>query len=240
MYSTRDSHSTSIQTDFSSPHPRSDPAGSRIRPSHRPSVVASLSQHRKLSVHSRRVLKLWLDWLKLSAPLRSMRSPIQVSVRASADASASGDCFQVGGLIEIIHLVFWFSEGWTVLDLKPFDVPVRPDAQRDIACYETLAQGFLILLCLAVCPTVCVPLHFQSLSDNVAAEASINKLFTTSTPLCHFVEHLAYILVSERLTCDVSHIPGPLNVDADLLSRWDFLSDLVTSPPSSHRLIGDA
>ena len=203
-------------------------------------IINPRSQHRKLSVHSRRVLKLWLDWLKLSAPLRSMRSPIQVSVRASADASASGNCFQVGGLIEINHLVFWFSESWTVLDLKPFDVPVRPDAQRDIACYETLAQGFLILLCLAVCPTVCIPLHFQSLSDNVAAEASINKLFTTSTPLCHFVEHLAYILVSERLTCDASHIPGPLNVDADLLSRWDFLSDLVTSPPSSHRLIGDA
>ena len=106
---------------------------------------------------------------------------------------------------------------------------------RGIASYETLAQGFLILLCLAVCPTVCIPLHFQSLSDNVAAEASVNKLFTTSTPLCYFVEHLAYILVSERMSCDVSHIPGPLNVDADLLSRWNFISDLPIKFAPAHR-----
>ena len=66
-----------------------------------------------------------------------MRPPFQVNIRASADASAQGDSFQVSGLIEINDLVLWFSESWKVVDLKPFDVPVRPDAQRDIACYET-------------------------------------------------------------------------------------------------------
>ena len=154
-----------------------------------------------------------------------MRPPLQVSIHASADASAQGDSFQVGGLIESGSTVFWFAERWKVLDVKSLDIPVRPDAQRDIACYETLAQGFLALLCSAICPTICVPLHFQSLSDNVAAEASGNKFFTTSAPLCYFVEHLASILSSERISCDISHIPGPLNLDADLLSRWDLESE---------------
>ena len=111
---------------------------------------------------------------------------------------------------------------WHVHEVKKFDVPVRPEAQRDIACYETLAQAFLVLLCTALCPHACVPLHFKSLSDNAATEASGNKLFTTSAPLCYFVEHLAHILVSARVTCDISHIPGSLNQDADLLSRWNF------------------
>ena len=196
-------------------------------------IINPKSQQRKLSVHSRRVLKLWLDWLKLSPPLRSMRPPLQVSVRASADASAQGDSFQVGGLIESNSTVFWFAERWNVVDVKPFDIPVRPDARRDIACYETMA-GFLVLLCLAVCPPTCVPLHFQSLSDNVAAEASGNKLFTTSAPLCYSLEHLACILVSERISCDISHVP-PRNQDADLLSRWDFESDLPSQFTAAHR-----
>ena len=198
-------------------------------------IINPKAQQRKLSVHSRRVLKLWLDWLKISPPLRSTRPALQVSIRASADASAQGDSFQVGGLIESESTVFWFAEKWTVLDVKSFDVPIRPDAQRDIACYETLAQGFLVLLCLAICTTTCVPLHFQSLSDDVAAEASGNKLFTTSAPLCYVVELLASILVSERISCDISHIPGSSNQDADLLSRWDLESELSSRFAATHR-----
>ena len=198
-------------------------------------IINPKSQQRKLSVHSRRVQKLWLDWLKISPPLRSMRPALQVPICASADAPAQGDSFQVGGLIESESTIFWSAEKWTVLDVKSFDIPVRPDAQRDTACYETLAQGFLVLLCLAICPTTCVPLHSQSLSDNVAAEASGNKLFTTSAPLCYFVEHLASILVSERISCDISHIPGPLNQDADLLSRWDLESELSSRFAATHR-----
>ena len=133
-------------------------------------IINPKSQQRKLSVHSRRVLKLWLDWLRISPPLRSMRPPLQVSLHASADASAQGDSFQVGGLIESGSTILSFAERWKVLDVKSLDIRVRPDAQRDIPCYETEAQGFLVLLCLAICPTACIPLHFQSLSDNIAAD----------------------------------------------------------------------
>ena len=138
-------------------------------------IINPKSQQRKLSVHSRRDLKLWLDWLKVSPPLRTMRPPLQVQLHASADASAQGNSFQVGGLIEAGSTVFWFSEQWKVQDVKALDIPVRPDAQRDIACYETLAQGFLVLLCLAICPMACIPLRFQSLSDNVAAESAVTS-----------------------------------------------------------------
>ena len=67
-----------------------------------------------------------------------MRPPLQVSIHASADASAQGDSFQAGGLIESGSTSFWFAERWKVLDVKSLDIPVRPDAQRDIAC--TLAM----------------------------------------------------------------------------------------------------
>ena len=164
-----------------------------------------------------------------------MRPPAQVSVRASADASAQGETFQIGGLLATDSTIYWFAEKWNVSEIKQLDIPVRPDAQKDIACYETLAQGFLVLLCLAFCPRICVPLHFQNLSDNVAAEAAGNKLFTTTAPLCFFVEQLASILMSERISCDISHIPGPLNTDADLLSRWDFVSDLPEKFHAAHR-----
>ena len=198
-------------------------------------ILNPKSQQRKLSMHSRRVLKLWLRWLTTSPPLRTMRPPAQVSVRASADASAQGEAFQIGGLLATDSTIYWFAEKWNVSDIKRLDIPVRPDAQKDIACYETFAQGFLVLLCLAICPKICVPLHFQSLSDNVAAEAAGNKLFTTTAPLCFFVEQLASILMSERISCDISHIPGPLNTDADLLSRWDFVSDLPEKFHAAHR-----
>ena len=192
----------------------------------------------KLSVHSRRVLKLWLRWLTISTPLRTMRPSFQAPIQAAADASAQGDLFQVGGFVASKHRIFWFAEQWHVHEVKKFDIPVRPDAQRDIACYETLAQAFLVLLCVALCPHACVPLHFKSLSDNAATEASGNKLFTTSAPLCYFVEHLAHVLVSARVTCDISHIPGSLNQDADLLSRWNFYDPLPVkfTADTGHRM----
>ena len=189
-------------------------------------IVNPSSQQRKLSVHSRRVLKLWLQWLTVSTPLRTMRPSFQAPIQAAADASAQGDQFQVGGFVASAQQVFWFSEQWHVHEIKKFDIPVRSEAQRDIACYETLAQAFLVLLCITLCPHACVPLHFKSLSDNAATEASGNKLFTTSAPLCYFVEHLAHLLVSARVSCDISHIPGILNQDADLLSRWNFHDSL--------------
>ena len=40
-------------------------------------IVNPSSQQRKLSVHSRRVLKLWLQWLTVSTPLRTMRPSFQ-------------------------------------------------------------------------------------------------------------------------------------------------------------------
>ena len=127
----------------------------------------------KLSVHSRRVLKLWLRWLTISTPLRTMRPSFQAPIQAAADASAQGDLFQVGGFVASKQHIFWFAEQWHVHEIKKFDIPVRPEAQRDIACYETLAQAFLVLLCVALSPHACVPLHFKSLSDNAATEATL-------------------------------------------------------------------
>lgn len=51
-------------------------------------------------------------------------------------------------------------------------------------------------------------------------------MFTTTKPLCYFVEILATLATKTGIELDVSHIPGESNVIADDLSRWSFTSDI--------------
>ena len=66
------------------------------------------------------------------------------------------------------------------------------------------------------------PICLKSLSYNTGAESVSNKLFTTTHPLCLFVEILTCLASTTGIELDVSHIPGADNVIADDLSRWDF------------------
>ena len=65
-------------------------------------------------------------------------------------------------------------------------------------------------------------LRISSLSDNTGAEAGINSLFTTKTPLAFFLEKLCITATSTGIHLDVSHISGKANVLADAISRWNF------------------
>ena len=51
-------------------------------------------------------------------------------------------------------------------------------------------------------------------------------MFTTTKPLCFFVEILATLATKTGIELDVSHIPGESNVIADDLSRWSFTSEI--------------
>ena len=97
-------------------------------------------------------------------------------------------------------------------------IPVKREMQRDIACYEALAQaGWLILADL--CPCSRVPIRLCSVPDNVGAEAGINNTFTTSRPLAYFLEHIALLSAMFHVLLDVNHIPAALNTESDALSR---------------------
>lgn len=77
---------------------------------------------------------------------------------------------------------FWFSEFFAVSDFQQLRLPMRNEPQKDIACYE------MDLLCI-------FPKRFPhhrmriippTVSDNTSAESGVNRLFTTSEPLCYF------------------------------------------------------
>jgi len=69
----------------------------------------------------------------------------------------------------------------------------------------------------------------KSLSDNTGAEASSNKLFTMSRPLCFFIEKLCLLAAKTGMEIDVGHIPGHDNFIADDLSRWDGMAPIPHS-----------
>ena len=66
--------------------------------------------------------------------------------------------------------------------------------------------------------------RISSWSDNSGAESGVNKLFTTSYPLCVFLERLSLLSATCFAELDATHISGPSNEFADALSRWDTIS----------------
>jgi len=74
-----------------------------------------------------------------------------------------------------------------------------------------------------------------TVSDNTSAEAGVNQLFTTSEPLCFFLEKIGQLSSYLNVDMDTSHISGIDNSVADLLSRWDFESPLPPGFTPSNR-----
>ena len=91
----------------------------------------------------------------------------------------------------------------------------------DISSYETLAQGFLLVLLLRTISGGRLRVRLPSLSDNVGAESVINRLYTRKQPLALFVQRLAMWACAHAVSLSCSHISGERNKEADALSRWD-------------------
>jgi len=155
---------------------------------------------------------------------------------SAADACATGSTFQIGGFIELDDMRLWFSERFTVADITALGLPMRLEAQKDIACYETLAQMALLHIFAFQYPHQRLRVILPTVSDNTSAEAGVNQLFTTSEPLCFFLEKIGQLSSSLNVDMDTSHISGVDNVTADLLSRWDFESILPTGFTQSNRV----
>lgn len=63
-----------------------------------------------------------------------------------------------------------------------------------------------------------------------------HKLFTTTHPLCLFVEILTCLASTTGIEFDVSQIPGADSVIADDLSRWDFSTPIPHDFQPSERI----
>ena len=186
-------------------------------------VSDARSVKRKLSDQSRRFLRFWQQWATSAPCLRSLSSiPRDVDCVLAADAFAHGSQIGIGGFLQFPGSdPLWFSERFCLRDFAKLRLPLDPEAQRNITCWEAMAQLGLVLLFSESVPggrmRVCVP----SFSDNTGAEASCNKLLTTSSPLCFLTQQLALVSWWCGVFLDVQHIAGFKNGDADYLSRWD-------------------
>ena len=178
------------------------------------------SSRRRLSQESCRVLTIFEHWLLRLNPMISMRPHLTVPFEACADARASGNNCTIGGYVSRPTLgQVWFSETFAYSEFARMGIPVKREMQRDIACYEALAQAGLILAVAHLCPCSRLPIRLCSGSDNVGAEAGINNTFTTSRPLAYFLERIALLSAMFHVLLDVNHMPGALNTKSDALSR---------------------
>ena len=65
----------------------------------------------------------------------------------AADASAAGAACQIGGfLFGPDGSVLWFSERFDWQTFSSLGIPVHREMQRDIACFETLAQMAIVFV----------------------------------------------------------------------------------------------
>lgn len=185
-------------------------------------VLDPTSQRRKLSENSKRILHMFQHWLQFLPPAMSMYPKPVWQGEAAADACAHSNRCQVGGFLRFMDgSLRWFSQAWHPEDFTDLGVPVSTDMQKDISCYETLAQMCLLFIFCRMTPGNRVSLTLKSVSDNTGAEAGSNKLFSTKFPLCLFLERLCLLSSFCQATLDVSHISGPSNELADAISRWN-------------------
>ena len=105
------------------------------------------------------------------------------------------------------------------------------EAQRYIACFETLAQLALMRIAWTAEGQAARGLRMPSSTDNTAPEAGVNKLFTTACPLQIFV--VAAWAYKHKWSVLASRIPGERNVAQPRLHirfRQQAASSLLFSP----------
>ena len=115
--------------------------------------------------------------------------------QANAGMQSSRRCLRrglgIGGWFITSSSVSWFAETWQFQEVQEQWPCLTKEAQRYIACFETLAQLALMRIAWS-CEKqsvhgICMPTG----TDNTASEAGVNKLFTTAWPLQVFVQLVA-------------------------------------------------
>ena len=143
---------------------------------------------RNISAASKQFLAFWESWCMQTPATQLLHMPERsLDIEMAADACAQGSRIGVGGYIKLPNQpLSWFSERLTLEELASLDITLNTNAQRDIGCYELLAQIALVLLLAASMPGGRARICVRSMCDNSSAEATVNKLMTTSSPMCFF------------------------------------------------------
>ena len=130
-----------------------------------------------------------------------------------------GNTVGIGGWISAASEFFWFSESWSMTEVRRFWPELTKTAQAYISCFETLPQLALAMLAHRRLHSRHFKFVLPAASDNTSAEAGINKLFTTTEPLSRFLKLVASWSAQHNVHLAVSHLAGEKIVWADELSR---------------------
>ena len=161
----------------------------------------------------------WLAPRIAAIPTTPLSLPPLLSSLARADAMAEGDQVGIGGWVSTKHGLAWFAETYTMHEIRAIWPFLTKDAQKYIACFETIAQLALAMTAKAHLGHTRLSLCLPSESDNTPTEGGVNKLFTTSWPLSEFLSLIASWSSANGVTLQVSHVAGAHNEWADDLSR---------------------
>ena len=179
------------------------------------------SERRHVSIHSHRILQLYKQWLS-NSPYMLLRPKRVWQGLAAADAFAAGELCGIGGFIRTPSGdTHWFSERYTSQQFTDLSIDLESDLQKSITSMETLAQIAILWISCKTYPGHRIPITLPSFSDNTGAESGSNRLFSTKKPQCWFLEKLCLLSTMSGMEMNVGHIAGPINVEADGLSRWD-------------------
>ena len=165
------------------------------------------AEHTRLSAASRANIEWLLQCFQadLACPLRS--KPI-LARKAAADACAEGTKVGIGGWFISSRCVSWFAETWDFQEVQQWPCLAK-EAQRYIACFETLAQ--LALMRIARAASACPPV--QTIPHQKPERTSCSPQHGL------FVQLVAAWAYKRKWSVLASHIPGEHNVWADQLSR---------------------
>lgn len=182
--------------------------------------VAVPHQHSfQLTKGARQKLKWFRQLLQRRVHIFPLAQPQPKVMRAAADAFAEANAFGIGGWIITSSQVLWFSEQWTMEQLRQFMPALTKDAQKYISAFEVMAQLALLLMAIRKMTSQHLQLCLPSSSDNTGAEAGINKMLTTKEPTTTFLQMISTLAFQHHIHLTISHIPGHLNDWADNLSR---------------------
>ena len=113
----------------------------------------------------------------------------------------------------------WFSEPWTSEQVRSFWPQLSGSPQQYIACFETLAQLALAMTARHSLGARAWQFALPAASDNTAAEARTEKLWSTAEPLMSFLKLAAGWAARHHIELLVTHLAGEQNSWADELGR---------------------
>ena len=170
-----------------------------------------LADPNRNEVHLRKQSKealLWLEQLFEHSNTMPLHQPQLLQCLSAADAVAEGNQVGIGGWICTSKGFAWFSESWTMEEVRATWPMLTDTAQPYIACFEVLAQLALLQTAWLRLRSTCMTFILPTASDNTAAESGINKLFSTTEPLATFLKLVADWAHKHAVQLAVSHLAG--------------------------------